>query len=527
MIASQVYKLRPSGGQAAKMDSWLDMLRSHYNWCLADRIENYQQQFIQGEYCNLRTKAVIAPLTCCVVKNGATGNPWQNCGRKRNAGTIQDAALTELKQARPWYKKIESTVLQSNIARLNTAYQNFFDGKGFPKFKNRSNFISFEYKPKRVKIERNKVYLPSIGWMRFYNSRPIPLWFVIKSVTIRRKSDGWYMSVRIEDKSVPEIPVRDISDIKTVIGIDLGLTKLVHCSDGSQINNPRFATNKKIKRTMKIRQRRVSRAKKGSKNRKKETTKVASLHNKITNRRNAYLWQVAKKIVDKADAIAVEDLNIKGMVKRCKPKRCEETGSGNGWDIPSNVSLEEEETDGLIVQTDQPSVLLKTSTWGSNRSTIRCRFLSNGQAAKRGLNRAISDASWGDLINKIEYLAVKLGKIVLKVDPKYTSQTCSACGCIDSANRDREKFICVDCGFFAHANLQAALNIKNRAIKQYGLRIEKLFKKVRVDCSEPKQLTLFETPNTELTVCKRRQHAARKSKRRVPGNLVVQLDLFY
>ena len=489
MISSQVYKLRPSGGQAAKMDSWLDMLRSHYNWCLADRINNYNQQFIQGEYCDLRTKSIVYPLTCCVVKGGATGEPYKKDGGKRNAGTIQDAALTELKQARPWYKTIESTVLQSNVARLNTAYQNFFVGvacaerigRGFPKFKNRSNFRSFEYKPGRVKIDGSKVYLPSIGWMRFYNSRPIPDGFVIKSVTIRRKADCWFMSVRIEDKSIPEIPVRDISDIKTVVGIDLGLTKLVHCSDGSQIDNPRFATNKKTKRTLKIRQRRLSRSKKGSKNKKKQVTKVASLHNKITNRRSAYLWQTANKIVSKADAIAIEELNIKGMVKRCKPKRCEETG----------------------------------------------RFLSNGQAAKRGLNRSILDASWGDLISKIEYLAAKLGKIVLKVNPQHTSQTCSACGCIDSHNRDREKFICVDCGYFAHADLQAAINIKNRAIKQYGLNIEKLFKKVLRDSEEPKQLTLFETPTLEVTSGKRRQHAASNGKRRVPGNLAVQLDLFF
>jgi putative transposase len=489
VLSSQAYKLRPNNQQSAKMDSWLDMLRSHYNWCLADRIENYQQQFIQGEYCSLRTKAEISPLTCCIVKNGATGNPWQNSGKKRNAGTIQDAALTELKQARPWYKSIESTVLQSNIARLNTAYQNFFVGvacpkglgRGFPKFKNRSNFRSFEYKPKRVKIDGFKVYLPSIGWMRFYNSRPIPEGFVIKTVTIRRKADGWYMSVRIEDKSIPEVPTRNISDIKTVVGIDLGLTKLVHCSDGSQIDNPRFSTNKKTKRTLKIRQRRLSRTKKGGKNRKRQNAKVASLHNKITNHRNAYLWQTANKIVNKADAIAIEDLNIQGMVKRCKPKRCEETG----------------------------------------------RFLPNGQAAKKGLNRSILDASWGDLISKIEYLAAKLGKIVLKVNPKYTSQTCSACGCIDSASRDREKFICTDCGYFAHADIQAAINIKNRAIKQYGLVIKKVLKQVRRDSSEPRQLTLFETPNTELTVCKRRQQTARKSKRSVPGNLVVQLDLFY
>jgi putative transposase len=239
MILSYVYKLRPSGSQSAKMQSWLDMLRATYNWCLADRIEAYHQQFIQGAYCSLRTKAEACPLTCCIVKNGATGNPWKNNGKKRNAGTIQDAALVDLKAARPWYKSIDSDVLQRNIARLNTAYKNFFDGRGFPAFKNRSNFRSFEYKPGRVKFKGSKVYLPKIGWMRFFNSRPIRDGFTVRSVTIRRRIDGWFISVRLEDKSVPVATPRPTSEVKTVIGLDMGLTKLVHCSDGSDIPNPR------------------------------------------------------------------------------------------------------------------------------------------------------------------------------------------------------------------------------------------------------------------------------------------------
>ncbi|MFB2970566.1 RNA-guided endonuclease InsQ/TnpB family protein [Aerosakkonema sp. BLCC-F183] len=476
MILSYVYKLRPSGSQSAKMELWLDMLRSHYNWCLADRIETYQQQFVQGAYCNLKTRAEATPLTCCIVKNGATGNPWQDSGKKRNAVTIQDAALVELKASRPWYKSIDSDVLQRNIARLNTAYQNFFDGRGFPVFKNRSNFRSFEYKPGRVKFQGNKVYLPKIGLMRFLNSRPIPDSFTVKSVTIRCKTDGWFMSVRIEDKSVPELPKRDISSIKTAVGLDMGLTKLAYCSDGSDIQNPRFATNKKTKRILKIRQRRLSRTKKGSQNRKKRLSQVASLHNKIANHRNAYQWQIANKIVKKADAVIVEDLNIKGMVKRCKPKRCEKTG----------------------------------------------RFLSNGQSAKRGLNRAILDAAWGEFISKIEYVAAKSGKILLKINPKHTSQTCSVCGHVDKFSRDREKFICTECGHFDHADRQAARNIKQKAVQEYGLNLIKVLR----DSKEPKQLSLFETPSTESTVPKRRKQTALKSKRSVPGNLAVQLDLF-
>ena len=94
------------------------------------------------------------PLTCFVSKNGATGNPWKDSkvdkegkvkNPRRTAGDIQITALPELKTARPWYNGIDSTVLQQNVKRLDTAYKNFFEGKGFPQFKNRSNFTSFTF----------------------------------------------------------------------------------------------------------------------------------------------------------------------------------------------------------------------------------------------------------------------------------------------------------------------------------------------------------------------------------------------
>lgn len=119
--------------------------------------------------------------------------------------------------------------------------------------------------------------------MRFFNSRSIPDGFQIKSVTIRKKTDGWFMSVGLEDKSVPELPVKPVSEVKTAVGLDMGLTKLVHCSDGSDVLNPRFATNKRTKRTLKIRQCRLSRTKRGSQNRRKQFSKLASLHDNGLN----------------------------------------------------------------------------------------------------------------------------------------------------------------------------------------------------------------------------------------------------
>src|SRR4028118_623217 len=142
-----------------------------------------------------------------------------------------------------------------------------------------------------VKIQVNKIYLPKLGWMRFYNSRPIPKGFTIKACTVRKRQDGWHISLRIEDKSVPEYRARPLEQVTKVIGCDLGITKLVHLSDGYQIENPKFSTTKKARRTLKIRQRRVSRQVKGSKNRKKTARKVGLLHQKISDKRQAYQWK--------------------------------------------------------------------------------------------------------------------------------------------------------------------------------------------------------------------------------------------
>lgn len=270
-----------------------------------------------------------------------------------------------------------------------------------------------------VKIQGSKIYLPKLGWMRFYSSRPIPNGFTIKACAVRRRQNGWYISVRIEDKSVSDPTRKPLRDVIKVIGCDMGITKLVHLSDGSQIENPKFSTTKKAKRTLKIRQRRVSRKAKGSKNRKKAAKKLGLFHQKISDKRQAYQWKVANKIVSRnVDAIALEDLNISGMMRRCRVKVDEKTG----------------------------------------------RFLKNGQSRKRGLNRSISDASWADLILKIEYLAAKQGKVVIKVNPKYSSQECRNCGHIDKSNRDGEKFICTECGYHEHADIGAAKTICDRAL---------------------------------------------------------------
>ena len=264
---------------------------------------------------------------------------------------------------------------------------------------------------------------------------------------MRRKVDGWYVSILIRDDSIPQAPAPE--EIKTIVGVDMGLTKLAHLSDGSDFANEGPATSKKGKRLLKIRTRRTSRKKKGSKNRKKAVQRLAKLHKKHAYLLTSYQWYVANQIVKRADAIAVENLNIKGMKAKCKPK-------------PDDVKVG--------------------------------RFLKNGQSAKRCLNRSIADASWGTLIDKIQYAAEKKGKSFFRVDPKNTSRTCSLCETVDGASRFGERFVCTNCGHEAHADKQAAVVIKRRAIENNGLTILLVRKpsQVRQDLPEPSAIRSVE-----------------------------------
>ncbi|WP_287357260.1 transposase [Moorena sp. SIO3B2] len=316
--------------------------------------------------------------------------------------------------------------MQQMLRQLDTAFSKFFKGEaGYPKPKRRSRYRSFKYSPGQVKLDGNRIYLPGIGWMRFYNSRPIPTGFTIKSVTVRRKSRGWFVSIQIEDKSVPLPPVKTTDEINPncVKGCDLGINKLVSTSDGETIANPSNTKNyKRQRRRLKLRQRAASRKQKGSNNRKESFSKVASLHERLANKRSAYHWEVAKKLTDGTDALVFEDLNIKGMKSRCKPKPNQDGG-----------------------------------------------YVRNGQSAKRALNRLISEAAWGELVLKVEVVAGKSGIAIIKVNPKHTSVECPKCHHISADNRDGEKFLCTECGYHDDADVNGGVNIRNRGLKQLGI----------------------------------------------------------
>ncbi|MBR8838873.1 MAG: transposase [Stigonema ocellatum SAG 48.90 = DSM 106950] len=324
-----------------------------------------------------------------------------------------------LRQYEDSFAAIDSGVLQRNIAKLDTAYANFWkQGRGFPQFTRRLD--SFEYKPGRVilrHIRKNyaTAYLPGIGEVKFHNSRDLSLIQDLRTCTVKREGGSWYISMLVEIPGIlPELKSLDLS--KSVVGIDVGINKLVALSDGSFIENKRFATNKRKARRLAMRQRAIARKQKGSKNKIKAAKRLAKQQHKIAQQRDGYNWQVASTIVKTADAVAREDLKIKNMVKRAKPKH-----DGKGG------------------------------------------YRQNGGKRKTGLNKVIIDAAWGDIFNKIAWLALKTGKPVVTVPAKHSSQECPQCGHIDKANRDGEKFLCVFCDYTEHADTKASKTLAKRA----------------------------------------------------------------
>jgi len=503
------YKLQPNKAQQALMGEWLVTLRKHRNYCLGERKRGFESNnqdseqavmYGYGSFCDTETRdeyGSFCPLSCPVIKHGVlssgllkTNKPREDKKTKEiipaklswgNASDVQSKRTTELRHENAYFARIYSGVLQGNLAKLDAAYTGFFKHeRGFPAFRKTADFKTFQYKPGQAKLEINRaskskrcyshISLPGIGDMRYLDSRTIPIDAEIGTITVMKEADGWYISVLLElAEELP--PCAEIETVESAVGIDVGINKLVSLSDGSFIENPKFATNKKIRRQLRIRQGRVSRKVKGSKNRRKAGIEVAKLHKKIADKREAYQWQAANKVVKTADAVVREDLNIKGMKSRCKPKK------------------------------------------------QKGRFMPNGQSAKRGLNRSISDASWGDLFSKIGWIATKAGKPVLAVNPAFTSQECLACHHVSKDNRDGEKFICVECGHIDHADTQASRTIVKRTNFEF---VSTRRKNLRGDFSK------VTTVRHDSAIRGKRDQGSNRTSKAMPEKRILgtQLELF-
>jgi putative transposase len=202
--------------------------------------------------------------------------------------------------------------LQQSVMSLATAFGNFFEKRaGFPNFKKKEGRQSLQF-PQRVKCTETHISLPKMTAIKVRGYDSTRLLGPLKTVTVSRDPDGkFYASLLTDDGQPDPEPVMPVGG--TFLGIDVGLTDFAVTSTGSHFNNPRHL--KKYEKNLKRKQRNLSRRQKGSKSRQKAKKLVANCHARIANVRTDYLHKLSRRLVTESQGIAVEDLNVKGMMR--------------------------------------------------------------------------------------------------------------------------------------------------------------------------------------------------------------------
>lgn len=230
---------------------------------------------------------------------------------KKSSTYVQDAKhLTELKQEKEWLYFSGANSQQRTLKHLDDAYKRFFKGHAkFPKFKNKKHDQSFTTVG-NIRIKGNRIFFPKFSEGIKFN-RDLPEFDKINNVTIKRTASGKYYAVLSVEGKKPELKITGKS-----VGIDMGLTDFAVFSNSKRVKAPKFF--RKQQAALKRAQQHLARKKKGSKRREKQRIKVAKIHEKIANSRRHFLHDLSSWTVKNFDTIAIENLNVKGMVRNRK-----------------------------------------------------------------------------------------------------------------------------------------------------------------------------------------------------------------
>ena len=261
---------------------------------------------------------------------------------------------------------------------------------------------------KTTSIDGDAVKLPVLGEVRIKGNRDGRRWssgLTVCTYRIQREPSGWYLLL------VGDLPAPTVRQTPLAVGLDAGVAHTLTTSEGKHIDGPAaLAANL---RKLEQLQQQMARQQKGSANWRKSVEKIKRLHERIRRTRKLFAHKTTTYLLRTYDTLAVEDLKLANMVRRPEPKPAEDGQS----------------------------------------------FLPNQAKAKGGLNRSMLDAGLGQLRVMLETKGKERGRKVVPVDPRKTSQRCSACGHTDPGNRpSQEVFLCLSCGYGANADVNAAFN---------------------------------------------------------------------
>jgi putative transposase len=378
-------KLRPTPAQERELERTLWRCRTLYNTALEQRIFLWRQR-------------------------GVSITRYQ-----------QEAQLKMLRVEMPEYNALHSHVVQDVLARLDKTYQAFFrrvqngDKPGFPRFHGKDRYHSFTYKEygNGARLDNGSLVLSKIGRIAVRWSRPIQ--GTIKTVTLSKEADGWYVCF-----SCADVPAEPLARTGNETGIDVGLKVFLITADGQPVENPRHY--RKAERALTKAQQRVSRRKKGSKRRAKAVRQCAKRHQHVRRQRSDFHHKTALALVRAYDTIYAEAIQPSNLSRRPAPKQDE-----NG------------------------------------------RYGHNGASRKAGLNKSIQDAGWRHFLSILAFKAACAGKRVEAVSPAYTSQECSGCGERTQLSLSVRTHVCTNCGLILDRDENAARNILWRGQRLWGL----------------------------------------------------------
>lgn len=275
MMLTYSYKLYLNASQEKTLDRWLRTCNWIFNRALEQRIKAYQRRKESVSYQDQQ-----ALLT-----------EWR--------GRMDNLRLVPVEFERDAIRRVDRG-LKAFFRRVRAGQK-----PGFPRFKPHRRYRSLECLAVAKYLQGDRVRIPNLGLVRC-RGRLLPLGKQ-RGLRIVRRESGWYAQV-ILDNGVQVTPCEP----QTSVGIDVGLQSFATLSNGEKIDNPRFA--RKAERKTCALQRRASRKKKGSANRRKAVKRLARQHERVASQRRLFAHAEARKIVNRFDLIAFENLNVAGMV---------------------------------------------------------------------------------------------------------------------------------------------------------------------------------------------------------------------
>lgn len=275
MIRTFQYKLYPNQTQIKTLNRWMGTCRWLYNRALEHRIKAHKRR---GESVSYND---------------------------------QQALLTQQRRRIESLRMIPVEFSRDALRRVDRGMKAFFrrckagEKPGFPRFRSGHRYNSLECLAIGVYLKGDRIRVPNLGTIRC-RGRLLPEG-TQRALRVIRRASGWYAQIILDDGKQPPIT----KPVESSVGIDVGLTSFATLSTGEQIANPRFTKNSQHKLT--ALQRRVSRRKKGSANRRKAVESLRRQHERIADQRKYFCHQHTTELVRRFDLIAVEKLNVSGM----------------------------------------------------------------------------------------------------------------------------------------------------------------------------------------------------------------------